>query len=247
MVAFDPFEPGFVESPYGQYARLRAEDPVHWSDLLQGWVLTRHDDVVALLRDPDISVELRQRPAEPRRRPAARAPGPDRAQLRHARAPRRPRPQPAPQAAAAPLRPSPGRGAAGDRHRAGRPVHGRPGGAPRHGRDRRLRLPASGGGVQRDAGPARRGRPPGPRVDRGGGADARPRHRRRRARPLQRAHERDVRLPRRADRGQAAGPGRRRAHRPGAGRGGRRSADPRRAGGARSSRCTWRATSPRCR
>jgi cytochrome P450 len=58
VVAFDPFEPGFVESPYGQYARLRAHDPVHWSDLLQGWVLTRHADVVALLRDPDISVEL---------------------------------------------------------------------------------------------------------------------------------------------------------------------------------------------
>jgi cytochrome P450 len=58
VVAFDPFEPGFVESPYGQYARLRAQDPVHWSELLQGWVLTRHDDVVALLRDPDISVEL---------------------------------------------------------------------------------------------------------------------------------------------------------------------------------------------
>ena len=54
--AFDPFEPGFVESPYGQYARLRAHDPVHWSE--QGWVLTRHDDVVALLRDPHISVEL---------------------------------------------------------------------------------------------------------------------------------------------------------------------------------------------
>jgi cytochrome P450 len=58
VVAFDPFEPGFVESPYGQYDRLRAHDPVHWSGLLQGWVLTRHDDVVALLRDPDISVEL---------------------------------------------------------------------------------------------------------------------------------------------------------------------------------------------
>ena len=58
VVAFDPFEPGFVESPYGQYARLRAHDPVHWSELLQGWVLTRHDDVVALLRDPHISVEL---------------------------------------------------------------------------------------------------------------------------------------------------------------------------------------------
>ena len=57
-VAFDPFEPGFVASPYDQYRRLRAADPVHWSDLLEGWVLTRHDDVVALLRDPSVSVEL---------------------------------------------------------------------------------------------------------------------------------------------------------------------------------------------
>jgi cytochrome P450 len=57
-VAFDPFEQGFVQSPYEQYARLRARDPVHWSELLEGWVLTRHDDVVALLRDPTISVEL---------------------------------------------------------------------------------------------------------------------------------------------------------------------------------------------
>lgn len=57
-VAFDPFETGFVASPYEQYARLRAHDPVHWSPLLDGWVLTRHDDVVALLRDPTVSVEL---------------------------------------------------------------------------------------------------------------------------------------------------------------------------------------------
>jgi cytochrome P450 len=57
-VAFDPFEPGFVASPYDQYRRLRQADPVHWSDLLEGWVLTRHDDVVALLRDPSVSVEL---------------------------------------------------------------------------------------------------------------------------------------------------------------------------------------------
>ncbi|HET6952850.1 MAG TPA: cytochrome P450 [Acidimicrobiales bacterium] len=57
-VGFDPFEPGFVASPYGQYGRLRAADPVHWSPLLEGWVLTRHDDVVAVLRDPTVSVEL---------------------------------------------------------------------------------------------------------------------------------------------------------------------------------------------
>jgi cytochrome P450 len=56
--AFDPFEPGFVDWPYDQYARLRAEDPVHRSPLLEGWVLTRYDDVNAVLRDPTVSVEL---------------------------------------------------------------------------------------------------------------------------------------------------------------------------------------------
>jgi cytochrome P450 len=56
--AFDPFEPGFVEWPYDQYARLRAEDPVHRSTLLEGWVLTRYDDVQGVLRDPTVSVEL---------------------------------------------------------------------------------------------------------------------------------------------------------------------------------------------
>jgi cytochrome P450 len=57
-VAFDPFEPGFVDSPYEQYARLRDTDPVHWSGMLQGWVLTRHDDVASLLRDPTVSSDL---------------------------------------------------------------------------------------------------------------------------------------------------------------------------------------------
>lgn len=57
-VEFDPFEPGFVEWPYDQYARLREHDPVHRSALLEGWVLTRFDDAATLLRDPHISVEL---------------------------------------------------------------------------------------------------------------------------------------------------------------------------------------------
>ena len=64
-VAFDPFEPGYVDSPYAQYARLRATDPVHRSDLLGGWVLTRYDDVARILRDPTISVELENANATP--------------------------------------------------------------------------------------------------------------------------------------------------------------------------------------
>jgi len=57
-VRFDPFEPGFTAWPYDQYARLREHDPVHWSEVLEGWVLTRYDDATAILRDPQVSVEL---------------------------------------------------------------------------------------------------------------------------------------------------------------------------------------------
>jgi cytochrome P450 len=48
-------DPAFFEDPHPFYRRLREEDPVHWSDALQSWVLTRHADVVACLRDPRFS------------------------------------------------------------------------------------------------------------------------------------------------------------------------------------------------
>lgn len=57
-VVFDPFEPGFDAWPYNQYARLRDHEPVHWSDVLVGWVLTSYDDVTAVLRDPRASSSL---------------------------------------------------------------------------------------------------------------------------------------------------------------------------------------------
>ena len=57
-VAFDPLAEGFAESPYEQYARLRDHDPVHRSELLQGWVVTRYDDVGKLLRDPSVSSDI---------------------------------------------------------------------------------------------------------------------------------------------------------------------------------------------
>ena len=40
------------------YALLRDDDPVHWSELLQGWVVTRFDDVAAILRDPSMSSDI---------------------------------------------------------------------------------------------------------------------------------------------------------------------------------------------
>jgi cytochrome P450 len=56
-VAFNPFEPGFFEDPYRQYAALRDGDPVHHSPL-EVWILFRYDDVVRVLRDPSLSVQI---------------------------------------------------------------------------------------------------------------------------------------------------------------------------------------------
>lgn len=51
MAVFNPFVPSFKRDPYRALARLRAEQPVHYSEALQAWVLTRHADCLAVLRD----------------------------------------------------------------------------------------------------------------------------------------------------------------------------------------------------
>lgn len=58
-VVFNPFEPGFFDDPYPQYARLRAVDPVHES-ALGPWILFRHADCHQLLRTPGLSVDVRK-------------------------------------------------------------------------------------------------------------------------------------------------------------------------------------------
>jgi cytochrome P450 len=55
---FDPLDRSFVESPYEQYAVLRDEDPVHYSKLLCGWIVTRFEGVAGLLKDPTISSSI---------------------------------------------------------------------------------------------------------------------------------------------------------------------------------------------
>src|SRR5258706_8011588 len=54
VVTYTPFDPAVLADPYPHYARLRAEDPVHWLDSLGTYVVTRYDDVVALLRQPNL-------------------------------------------------------------------------------------------------------------------------------------------------------------------------------------------------
>lgn len=42
---FDPLSLEFLRDPYPAFASLRQTDPVFWSDTLNGWVLTKYDDV----------------------------------------------------------------------------------------------------------------------------------------------------------------------------------------------------------
>lgn len=53
---FNPFDEGLVAEPFGRYDQLRAQDPVHWSPPLRCWVLTRMEDVRAVLEDASFEV-----------------------------------------------------------------------------------------------------------------------------------------------------------------------------------------------
>jgi cytochrome P450 len=54
---YDPRLPAVTADPYTAFAKLRAGDPVHWSPVLRGWVLTRYADVRAALFDPKLSAD----------------------------------------------------------------------------------------------------------------------------------------------------------------------------------------------
>ncbi|NJC83420.1 cytochrome P450 [Planosporangium mesophilum] len=49
--AFDPWSPLFVAHPYDVYASLREAEPVSWFEPTGQWLISRYDDVNALLRD----------------------------------------------------------------------------------------------------------------------------------------------------------------------------------------------------
>jgi cytochrome P450 len=50
-LAFNPFRDAFQRAPEEVYAQLRERSPVHYSRLLDCWVVTRYDDVARVLRD----------------------------------------------------------------------------------------------------------------------------------------------------------------------------------------------------
>jgi cytochrome P450 len=56
-VDYDPRRPQEIADPFPTFARLRAADPLHWSNVLGGWVLTRYRDVRAALFDRRLSAD----------------------------------------------------------------------------------------------------------------------------------------------------------------------------------------------
>ena len=50
-VSYDPTSASILSDPYDTYDRLRTKDPVHRMRLINGWVLTRYEDVDMVLRD----------------------------------------------------------------------------------------------------------------------------------------------------------------------------------------------------
>ena len=57
LTEYNPSDPTMVANPYPVLQSLQDEDPVHWSEDLRSWVLTRYDDVRAALNDPRLSAD----------------------------------------------------------------------------------------------------------------------------------------------------------------------------------------------
>ena len=56
-IDYDPRRPEVIADPFPSFAELRRSDPVHWSAILGGFVLTRYSDVRAVLFDKRMSAD----------------------------------------------------------------------------------------------------------------------------------------------------------------------------------------------
>lgn len=54
---FDLGNPATNADPFPEFARLRAEDPVHWSPAMKAWIITRHADVKQVALNKRISAD----------------------------------------------------------------------------------------------------------------------------------------------------------------------------------------------
>lgn len=56
-VVYDPRDPAVIADPLPALRHLQDNDPVHWSPLLSGWVITRYDDVKKIQNNREISAD----------------------------------------------------------------------------------------------------------------------------------------------------------------------------------------------
>jgi len=54
---FNPFAPGMLAHPHDMYRALREQDPIHRSEMMEAWILTRYDDIDAVLTDSRFSAD----------------------------------------------------------------------------------------------------------------------------------------------------------------------------------------------
>ena len=54
-IDYKPNDPTILADPFRLYARMRDEDPAHWSPRLKAWVLTRYEDVKRICLDTTMS------------------------------------------------------------------------------------------------------------------------------------------------------------------------------------------------
>jgi len=54
---YDPRDPAVIADPLPVLLRLQREEPVHWSPVLRGWVITRHRDVRRIQNSRDMSAD----------------------------------------------------------------------------------------------------------------------------------------------------------------------------------------------
>jgi len=47
----DMFSAEVLQDPYQYYGQIRDQDPIHWNELYELWVITRHDDLVWMTRN----------------------------------------------------------------------------------------------------------------------------------------------------------------------------------------------------
>jgi cytochrome P450 len=50
---FDPLDPDYLEDPYPYFARFRQEAPVFYAPKIDFWVVSRYDDIMRIVKDPE--------------------------------------------------------------------------------------------------------------------------------------------------------------------------------------------------